>query len=78
MEVGRALSQTLEERQILANTLLQNRHYAAKHAVAHATSHPRVHNIQTTGEKAVPYNTAQPRAPSNVTMEDHPWGLSLE
>ena len=43
--------------------------YASKHAAPHATSHPRVHNIQTPGEKVVPYHSAQPRAPSDVTME---------
>ena len=37
----------------------------------------RVHNIQTTGEKAVPCNSARRRAPLDVTMEDQsPTGVA--
>ena len=46
-----------------------HRRHASKHVAAHATSHPRVHDIQTPGKKAVPYNGARPRTPPDVTLE---------
>ena len=65
-DVGHALSQTPEERRILANT---HKGFASKFAVPHAASRPRVHGISTSGAKVVSYCSTRPRAPTDVTME---------